>query len=239
MQLHRAVLIGVPVVAMVVTVACLLRLQSLETAGRNTGTAAKELRPLMVPAGSGTATADDSSVLREEVASLRVEVLQLRKEQIARSGGSADNSRQPRPGPQNAAESNGESGSNLRGNEMTREEEAGERQAWIATIDASFRKEVIDPTWSASTSSRIQSVLSSDDIGHMQADSIDCRSDSCRVELHDDASARLNKNMPIVALRLAGTLPNITADSVRRPDGGVSMVLYLSRQPQGAPPVTR
>lgn len=238
MQLRRAVLIGVPVVAMAVTAAYLLRLQPLETAGRNTGTAAKQLRPVVL-ARSGTASVDDTSVLREEMASLRAELLQLRKEQIARSRGSADGGRQSRPAPQNGAENDGESGANPRRNELAREEEALQRKAWIATIDASFRKEVIDPTWSANTSSRIQSVLSSDAMEHMQADSIDCRSDSCRVELHDAGPGRLSKNMPLMALQLAGTLPNITADSVTRPDGGQSMVLYLSRQSQGRPPVTR
>jgi hypothetical protein len=122
---------------------------------------------------------------------------------------------------------------------MTHEGATLEYQSRIASIDASFRREVIDPTWSANTSSRIQSVLSSDAMGRMQADSIDCRSDSCRIELHDDGSGRLNNNMAIMAQQLAGTLPSITANSVVRLDGGVSMVLYLSRQLQGAPPVTK
>jgi hypothetical protein len=230
-------LIAVPVLVTVATVAY-LRLQSPETAGRDTGTAANQLRSLVVSARSGAASVDEVSVLREQLASLKTEMLQLRRDQIARSGSSVDKGQQPRPGPQSVAESNGESGPDPRKNEMAREEETRAIQARIASIDASFRKEVVDPRWSANTSSRIQSVLNSDEIGHMQADSIDCRSDSCRVELHDD-SGQLNKNMRFVGQQLVGTLPNITGNSVVRPDGGVSMVLYLSRQPQGAALATR
>jgi hypothetical protein len=216
-----------------------LHLLSPEAVDRDTGTAALQLRSPVAPVGSSVANVDDVSVLREEVASLRAELLQLRKLQMAGSGASAGNGRQAQPGPQNTADGGGESGGDLRAEEMTREEEARQFQARIASIDASFRREVVDQRWSANTSSRVQSVLSSDKMGHMQADSIDCRSESCRVELHDNGSGQLNKNMPMIAAELAGTLSNITASSATRPDGRVSMVLYLSRQAQGASAVTK
>ena len=233
MQLHRAMLIGVSVIAVIAIVAY-LRLDV--PAGRDTLTAVNQPQSLVVSAKSGVTSVEDMSILREEVASLRTELLELRRGQGARLDASAGTGRQPRPGPRNATE---ESGADPRRNAMSREEAAREHEARVASIDASYRKEVIDPAWSASTSSRIQSVLSSEEMGHMQADSIECRSESCRVELREDGSGQLNKSIPILAIRLAGMLQNITADSVTRPDGRVSMVLYLSSQSQAAPSVTR
>lgn len=225
MQPHRAMLIVVPVAAVVATVAyhCL---QSPEVAGRDNGAAADQPQSSVAP--SGAARVDDISALREEVASLRTEL--LRRDQINRSGPSAGDGQQPQLGSRDAAGSHGESVADPRTKAMIREEAARERQVRITTIDASFRKEVIDPTWSANISSSIQSVLGSDEVGRMQADSIDCRSQTCRVELHDTGSGRLNRNVSMMVLQLAGALPNMTANSEVRPDGGVSMVLYLSRQ---------
>lgn len=234
MQLHRAVLSGVCAVAIMTTVVE-LHLLSPQTPDGDTGTAANQPRSPVTPlrpAGS----ANDMSLLREEVASLRSEILQLRKQQTAGSAVSAGSGRQPQRMVQNGVERTADSGADARTNEMTREEEAQQYQARIAAIDASFRKEAVDPKWSTSISSKIQNVLSSDEMGHMQADSIDCRSDSCRVELHDDGSGQLNKNLPMMAQELSGTMPNITANSVTRPDGSAGTVLYLSSQSQGDPP---
>jgi|SRR3569833_1126326 len=236
MQLYRAMLIGVSVVAVMTTVAYLHLQRGAEP---DTGTAAVPLRSPVSPVRSSIANVDDVSILREEMASLRAELLQMRRQQVAGSGSTAGNARQAQSGSQNAQEGGGESRGDWHTKEMTREEEARQYQARIAAIDTSFRKEVVDPRWSANTSSRIQSVLSTDEMGHIQADSIDCRSESCRVELHDNGSGQLNKNMPMMAQELAGTLPNITASTAIRPDGALSMVLYLSRQAQGAPAVTQ
>jgi hypothetical protein len=77
--------------------------------------------------------------------------------------------------------------------------------------------------------------LSTDEVGGIQADNIDCRSDSCRVEVRDDGSGSLSKSMPMLAQQLAGTLPTITANNISQPNGESAVVLYLSRQVEQAP----
>lgn len=232
MRLHRVMLIGMPVVALVTT-AVYLHSQSPEAAGRYTRMPANQLRSPVTPVKSTRPGVDEVAILRKEVASLRTELLQLQRGQGAGSDTSAGRGRPTQPDPQNVAD---ESGAGPRRKEIDREEGAREHHARVASIDAAFRREVIDPAWSTSTSSRIQSVLSSDEVGHIQADSIDCRSESCRVELRDGGSVELKKNIPMLAVQLAGVLQNIVGDSMARPDGGVTMVLYLSRESQRTPP---
>ena len=105
----------------------------------------------------------------------------------------------------------------------------------MEAVDALFRQQAIDPTWSANTSASIRSALNSEEVGGIQADNIDCRSESCRVELRDDGSGSLSKSMPMLAQQLAGTMPNITANNITQPNGDSTLVLYLSRQVEQQP----
>ncbi len=102
------------------------------------------------------------------------------------------------------------------------------RQAQMEIIDAAFRRQTIDQSWSANTTSAIHKVLTSSEVGGLQAENIDCRSSSCRVELHDDGSGRLSKSLPILAQQLAGSMPNVTANTIPQGDGTSNVVLYMS-----------
>jgi hypothetical protein len=124
----------------------------------------------------------------------------------------------------------------VRSDPNARAEAARERQAEIEAIDAGFRKQAIDPTWSATTASTIREALNSEEVGGIQADNVDCRSVSCRVELRDDGSGQLSKSLPILGLQLAGQMPSITANTISRGDGSSTVVLYMSRGTGDQPP---
>jgi hypothetical protein len=172
--------------------------------------------PVAPSSTPATAKGADTTALREEVASLRAELASLRQQRPGHTGSAS------------ATEDRTDTDAGARA--RAREEAAQRRQAHIAALDSAFHSESVNPTWSANTSSLIQNVLSSDEIGHIQADSIDCRSESCRVELHDDGTGRLGKSLPMLAIQVASALPTITANNVARPDGSSTVVLYLSRQ---------
>jgi hypothetical protein len=169
-----------------------------------------------IPGGQGTTLAD-LAALQGEVDSLRAEVLALRHQLPAQAS----------PVPPRA---DGPTAPDVRSDPNAREEEAAERQAQLEKIDAAFRRQTVDQSWSANTTSAIHEVLNSTEGGGLQAENIDCRSSSCRVELHDDGTGRLSKSLPIVAQQLAGSMPTVTANTIPRGDGTSNVVLYMSRE---------
>jgi hypothetical protein len=158
----------------------------------------------------------DVAALKEEIASLRAEVSAMRQQR-------------PRQAESAPARADNQPVGDVRNDPVARAEALRQHQADIEAVDAAFRKQSIDPTWSASTSSTIREVLNSEDVGGLQADNIDCRSEGCRVELHDDGSGRLGKGLPVFAQQLAGSMPTVIADTVPQANGGSTMILYMSR----------
>ena len=222
MKLPHATLIAIPMLGIVFYSTCLLLKPSEDS---NSGVSAVRVRPLQSPVAierGEVANVDDIAALREEVASLRAQISMLRRHMPT----------QPETTPPRTGH---ETDADVRSDTLARAEAAREQEARIATVDAAFRKQAIDPTWSAGTSSAIQNALRSDQVGGVQAQNIDCRSDTCRVELHDDGSGSLSKSMPMLAQQLAGTLPTATANTIAEPGGGSTVVLYLSRQAEEQP----
>jgi hypothetical protein len=106
----------------------------------------------------------------------------------------------------------------------------------MEAVEAAFRGQAVDQSWSTNTTSAIHEVLNSAEVGGLQAESIDCRSSSCRVELHDDGTGQLAKSLPNLAQQLAGAMPTITANTVAQGDGTSNVVLYMSRERGDEPP---
>jgi hypothetical protein len=57
-------------------------------------------------------------------------------------------------------------------------------------------------------------------MGDIGAGIVDCRSQTCRVELHDDGTGRLRRSLMTLAHQLSETLPTFTANTLPRPKGG-------------------
>jgi hypothetical protein len=103
------------------------------------------------------------------------------------------------------------------------------RHEAIAGVDAAFRGEAMDPRWSATASSTIQTAFASDDKLRPLARGVECRSRTCRVEIADDGSAELNKGLPEIAMRVGRELPNAVYDRVQGADGTPRQIIYFSR----------
>jgi hypothetical protein len=217
MKLRHATLIAVPMIGFVLYLTY-LRLQPSDESNRDVS--ALPVRPsqsmVTTVEGGTAASVEDIRALREEVASLRAGISLLRR-QNPKQAESASTNPDSQPG------------ADVRSDTLARAEAARERQNQMEAVDAAFRQQTVDPTWSANSSSSIRNALNSEDVGGIQADNIDCRSDSCRVELRDDGSGRLSKSLPMLAQQLAGTMPNITANNISQANGDSTVVLYLSR----------
>src|SRR5262249_25151853 len=110
-----------------------------------------------------------------EISELRQELFQLRHQVYAQAQRVAADPSRPQaatpaepPGPEARAEAE------------------RKRKDYVAGIDAAFRKEVRDPQWSAATTSTVQSALATDDELRPLGRSVECRSQTCRVEITDD-----------------------------------------------------
>jgi hypothetical protein len=181
------------------------------------------------PAPSDSCTADDG---RDADASLRQEVARL-KEQIAALAPLGD-AQPAQVSAQDFAEMRRQLAELQRNSAATdeppipnRAEEERNRQAHIASLEASFWQEPGDPKWSDKASAAVLEALETGDTDTIEVRGLECRSHTCRVELANDTPQALN-GLPIFFLRLAETLPDTVASQVDNVDGTRSTVLYMS-----------
>lgn len=167
--------------------------------------------------------------LRKEVAALQVALVRLQREVQARTQPSAGVSAEvaaPAPKPRR----------DLEGMALN---EQFERLQLMDTVDAEFQKEPHDPHWSAMTESHVEDALA-----HLEAPpgilrSIECRAQTCRVEMANLSDAYLADNpkagalsveklLPMLATEIADSLPAMTAFEVGS-GASTETVLYFSR----------
>jgi len=162
--------------------------------------------PLSADAGLGD--------LRQEVTLLRREVRDLR-EQVGRIPGAREVAVNV-PDPRTDA--------------VARQEAQQAERLRIATTEAAFQGERGDPRWAQGTTAAIQSALTQvDDAARGQVRSIECRSQSCRVEINAGATDSFTQELPQVIAQLGQSLPHVTAGQIDQGDGRQATVLYLSR----------
>lgn len=188
-------------------------------AGRNEKAVAGEQEG--APASRGEGVSSEAASLRAEMAALRGQVAAVRLQAQAPVSGAGETgaavpARQP----------------GLRDAEQLAKHQQGLRDQ-AAKLEAAFRKESTDVRWSADTTKLVEAAFLADDVGLKSFHDLSCRSQTCRVEIPNDASATFNEVMPTVALKLAGSLPSIFASRIDGPNGPTT-VLYLQR-PDSSP----
>lgn len=101
------------------------------------------------------------------------------------------------------------------------------RRARMEIVEAAFRKEPSNQNWAAATQGSIQAAMQAEDV-RLQARSMECRSETCRVELLDDGSAANREGLENLPRAVGGILPLM---QIARTDdaGGHHTVVYLSR----------
>ncbi len=162
---------------------------------------------------ASASSAESLAALRREVGMLRSEVRQMR-EQISRMPGAAQAAAaQPDP----------------RVDPVARDEAQQLDRQRIASAEATFQAERRDARWSQDQTTAIRSLLTQAGGGiSAQLRSVDCRSQSCRVELSSsDAGGGLD--VPMLLTRLNAGLSHVTAGQVDQGDGTQTTVLYMSR----------
>jgi hypothetical protein len=222
MNVRHATLIAAPVLG-AVTFLTYVQLHPAENTPKHGNTVSVDQLSASRTIDGGHATSVADFALKEEVDSLKAEVRSLRHQPPAQSSAVA-------------SRADGPTAANVAADQGAREEAVRARQAQMEVVEAAFRGQAVDQSWSTNTTSAIHEVLNSAEAGGLQAESIDCRSSSCRVELHDDGTGQLAKSLPIVALQLAGTMPTVTANTIPQGDGTSNVVLYMSRESGGEQP---
>ncbi len=152
--------------------------------------------------------------LRQEVTLLRREVADIRQ-QLARQPGLA---------------AGAEIAANPRTDPDARLEAQRQEALRIASSESAFRGEQNDARWSREAAANVRAAFAqADDTVSTQLRSVECRSQSCRVEINAAAGESLARDLPIILSHLGDALPHITAGKVDQGDGRQATVLYMSR----------
>ena len=112
------------------------------------------------------------------------------------------------------------------------EERAKGELAWeehVAAVAASFARETRDQRWSNEVGESLRAAFGSEELAAATVQGIDCRTSTCRVEVQDDGSGKLPMIVPMLAVQMAESLPNLVAEHIDQPNGKMMMVLYMSR----------
>jgi hypothetical protein len=122
-----------------------------------------------------------------------------------------------------------ESADGREGLENLRRESEQRAKEHIAAVAASFGREIRDQRWSTDMGEALRNTLATEELASANVQAIDCRTKTCRVELQDDGTGRMQALVPMLAVQMAESLPNLTAEQVPGPNGTMATVLYLSR----------
>lgn len=102
-------------------------------------------------------------------------------------------------------------------------------RARVASIDAAFQREPVEPRWSTAMASAVTTAVAGDDHLQRLTRSVECRSRTCRVEVADDGSARMQRTVLKFAQRVGRELPDVVFGRNEDTGGAPTIVLYMSR----------
>lgn len=108
--------------------------------------------------------------------------------------------------------------------------DAERHHAYVAEVAQAFNNEKTSAGWATQVASRINTAIGSDDALKDVPHSVECRERTCRLQIDDDSSGKVNQSIPFVAMRLVDVLPEISAERVDQGNGRSTMVLYMSSQ---------
>ncbi len=165
--------------------------------------------------GQGRAESAEITALWREAVSLRLEIEALKTEVSRLAQASA-------AGPSEE----GPARSELREND-NEEDVTSKHVSMVAKVADDFLREVRDPSRAAARESRIRELTEKSGPLRHAIQSVDCRSATCRVEMVDDAAANLGETMSLFISDLTGSLPLLTTDWVKAPDGTGRYILYM------------
>ena len=108
--------------------------------------------------------------------------------------------------------------------------DAKRHQDAVAAIAKVFASEKVDSAWSVRTSARVNAAIEGNQLLKSAQHSVDCRGQTCRLQIDDDGSGKLPSNLPLIILSVADLFPSIIADHVDQGNGHSTTILYMSSQ---------
>jgi hypothetical protein len=112
------------------------------------------------------------------------------------------------------------------------EEVARQKAVWhehMLEVEAGYQTEVRDPRWAREAQESITRALANLPTVSKGLRSLECRSETCRLEVTSDHQPEFQKELPLLPLGLQG-LPSAQFDQQPEPDGKERTVVYFSRQ---------
>jgi hypothetical protein len=103
-------------------------------------------------------------------------------------------------------------------------------RTYMAAVAQSFNNEKVNVTWATQVASRVNTTLGNDAALQGSTHSVDCRQDTCRVQIEDDGSGRLKQRLPSIIMHLGDVLPTVSAEQIDTGNGHRATVLYMSSQ---------
>jgi hypothetical protein len=168
-----------------------------------------------------TANSEDSARLAQQVEELQRSLIAM-KSQLA--------SQQSQLAAQRPASANDAKPTEPESVEAQRAADAERRRVYMAGVAQAFGNEKLDPVWANQASTRVSATFEGNEGLRNIAHTVECRQQTCRVQIDDDGSGRLARSMPFLALGLADVLPSVSAEHIDQPNGRGAMVLYMSSQ---------
>jgi hypothetical protein len=111
-----------------------------------------------------------------------------------------------------------------------RDQELERRRLYMAGVAAGFNDEKIDPAWAARVASRVSATFEGNEELRKRLRGVECRTQTCRVQMDEDGSVALSRQMPFLSLSLVDVLPSMSVDHIDQGNGHSTMILYMSSQ---------
>ena len=111
----------------------------------------------------------------------------------------------------------------------TPDQEQAEHDEYMAGIERAFEQEPRNDKWAAETTQRLRKTLDSEPTMLAALRGIECRSSSCRMEIHDDGSATFSEELPLMVHELGAVLPEARFTHSELGGGAQLHVLYMSK----------
>jgi hypothetical protein len=108
--------------------------------------------------------------------------------------------------------------------------DAKRHQDAVAAIAQVFASEKVNSAWAARTSARVNAAVEGNELLKAVQHSVDCRGQTCQLQLDDDGSGKLAGSLPLIILSVADLFPSIIADHVDQGNGHSTTILYMSSQ---------
>jgi len=113
--------------------------------------------------------------------------------------------------------------------EATAQENEARWREHMLEVEAKYQREARDPAWVRTATAQIEKGLTENEGLKSLVRRIDCRSETCRLEVLNDGKGVFDKQLQPFLNGVSETLPSMQADPVRNADGTTTMILYLSK----------